>query len=132
MDLSIPEPPVFNFDEMNDDDEEAEIDKLKRINAKCICDNKLNPMTTQRAAKLMDVEEFLCDKCDCVVAEYIFHCGQSHKKHPDGYDLCVDCAKKSSTSSSTIKEVKSISISVPQIYSSGTHMMMPNLESFCT
>merc|ERR1719203_128191 len=101
----------------------------------CICGHPLTEMSTKTAAELMDVDEFLCDKCDeKIVGELIFHCNNpNNDMHRDGgYDLCVLCAKKASAS--PIKTVTSISISVPQIFSGGDDMMMmmPNLESFCT
>ena len=53
-------------------------------------------MTKMIASGLYYGNGVQCDKCSKVVQGrlHIYHCEQSSPSHPQGYDICENCAKK--------------------------------------
>merc|ERR1712173_238925 len=78
--FEVPDPEPYEFEVLDEEtmDEETDIKKnhedevqsvpngmeTKLQPPPCICGHPLTEMSTKAAAELMDVDEFLCDKCD--------------------------------------------------------------------
>jgi len=65
----------------------------------CICSSEKNPVELYKSSMLDYYEggvRVVCDQCDCKINpnQDIYHCKKNKNQiHPNGYDLCVECAQ---------------------------------------
>jgi len=96
----------------NKNENEKEIpknsEKVQEIQSvvKCMCGASM--IETSPMGAYYEGAEVRCDSCSehCLTSSLIYHCSEKTEKHPDGYDLCSNCARSQMLSFEQPQEVK--------------------------